>query len=177
MTEQRYIRPDWATQHVFNRFVRFRLSDFLRQRHRNNFSENQSASQFEILDHPFRINVQSRNERRHRMRRAARKRHNFGQGLPLRVPAAESAFVLLRHRRKHRAHESRHARRSREHRSASYRISFVRHRRRAATPFFRRLEDFRNFGLRQQRNIGRDFSKRADQQAESRCDLGDAIAM
>ncbi len=74
-----------------------------------------AASLFEILAHPFRIDFQSRDDFRHRVHRAACKRHDFRQRLPLGVPAAEAAFVLLRHRREHRADESGHARRSRKH--------------------------------------------------------------
>ena len=59
---------------------------------------------------------------------------DLGQRLPLRVPAAEPALVLLDHRGQHRRDEPGHADRRREDAAAADRVALVRHRRGAALP-------------------------------------------
>ena len=96
---------------------------------------------------------------------AGRQLHDIRQGLPLSVPTAQAAFILLHHRREQTTDESGNADRCLQHHRGTHWIALVRHSGRAAAAFAGGLKYFRDFGLHVQRKIPGNFSYRSGAQA------------
>ena len=92
----------------------------------------------------------------------------LGQRLPLRLPAAERALVLLRHRRQHRGHEARRAHRGRDRRGRATGLRLCGIDDEPPRPGAARLADLADFGLREQREVAADLAERARTRCRAR---------
>ena len=85
--------------------------------------------------------------------------------------------MFLHHRCEHHGNERGNTNRGSENDRGPDRIAFVRKRGRSAAAGFSGLENFADFGLREQRNIARNFSQRADEQTERSGNFHKTVAM
>ncbi len=149
----------------------------LRQRNRHGFAQDQAVRRAKIVRHAFFAHFQAVDHVREMSQRSGSEQKNLRQRFPFGVPAAQATFLFLHHRGEHHGNERGNANRGSQDDRGADRIAFVRQSGRAAAAGFRRLENFADFGLREQRNITRDFSQRADQQAQRGGDFRETVAM
>ena len=165
---QRPAGIEGAVRGAFDELMRGRAADVLRQRNRDSLAQDQAVRCGKIVRHVLFINFEAFHHVRHMSQRACGEQKNLRQGFPFGVPAAEAAFMFLDHRGEHHGNQRRNANRGSQHNGGTHRVAFVRQGGRAAAAGFRRLQNFADFGLREQGNIARNFSQRADRQAERR---------
>ena len=110
------------------------------------------------------------------MQRAGGRAHNFGQGFPFGVPAAESALVFLACG-EHGADQAGNAYRGGEDGRAGDGVALVRHGGGNAAACLRGFAHFGDFCLGVQGDVARDLSECAGEQAQGGGDFRHAVAM
>ncbi|MNV74816.1 hypothetical protein D3C71_1680670 [compost metagenome] len=109
--------------------------------------------------------------------RAACQGADSGQHIPFGLPSAQRALVLLNHGGQHGRHQGRYAGRGGQDGGAGDGVAFVRHGARAAATRAAGFGQFRDFGLRHQRDIAGNLAQRAGQHAQRGGYIGEPVAM
>ena len=108
---------------------------------------------------------------------AAGEAEQRAHGLPLRVPCARRALVLLHHRVEHGGDESRRSLGDGDDEHGSDRIVLLRQRRRRPVVVSATFGGLRNLCLREQGDIARDLAEHSDHGSQRGSKLGDARAI
>ena len=99
------------------------------ERHRDRLGKDESARDVEVGLHALCVDLEPLDDLDRLRQCAGSERRDLGQRVPLRVPVAHAALVLLHHGRQHDGNQRRNADRGREDGSRSHRVALVRERR------------------------------------------------
>jgi hypothetical protein len=136
------------------------------------FAHHEPAGGVEVRAHPRRVDLQPGERLADAGRGAAGQRERLRERLPLRVPGAGRALVLLRHRGQQRRGERRHAQRARPRAHRADRVLLVRQRGGPA----RAGDHLPHLGLGEQHEVEPDLAHRPGGDGERRAEFGHAAA-
>ena len=148
-----------------------------RQRHLYRLGENLALRDVEIGAHASDVRLETFDDAGHRVERTGRQQHDFRQRVPFRGPVTQSTLVFLNRGREHCRDKAGYAHGSGECDRRTDRIALLRHCRRSAAPCFCGLERFAHFGLREKREVARQFADRCNNEAQKRCDFAQIVAL
>ena len=147
------------------------------ERHRHRLDHDQALRDVEIAAHALGIDLEPLRELGDGGERAGGDQQQRRDGMPLRLPAAEAALVLLHLAGDDGGEQVRRDGRGRDADGGGVGIALVRQVDGFAAVRARRLVRFADLGLHQQRDVARDLAAGAGEDRERGGDLGEPVAV